>query len=214
MGHSPPEHPAPLPPLARLAAAALLACWVAPTRCPAVVAARPPGGGEPRVHAVARVPGPDIRSVLVLPVDPPPGDSPVTGRLRDALAARGIRAQVRPAPPDTSGRPAPAMLVGAARLAALAREAGADAVVAARATELSEVVEERPDAVARLPGLYVAVPGETRTRASVVLAMRAVDRRGRVVYEATATFRPAGLTLDEALDRVIAALLDRWLGQR
>jgi len=218
MGHSPPEHPAPLPPLARLAAAALLACWVAPTRCPAVVAARPPGGGEPRVYAVARVPGPDIRSVLVLPVDPPPGDppgdSPVTGRLRNALAARGIRARVRPAPPDASGRPTPAMLVGAARLAALAREAGADAVVAARAAELSEVVEERPDAVARLPGLYVAVPGESRTRASVVLAMRAVDRRGRVVYEATATFRPAGLTLDEALDRVIAALLDRWLGQR
>ncbi len=218
MDHSPAARPAPLFRLARLAAVALLVAWGAPARCPAVVAAHPAGDGEPRVHAVVRVPGPDIRSVVVLPVDPPPGaplgESPVTGRLRDALAARGIRARVRPPPPDASGRPTPAMLVGAARLAALAREAGADAVVTARAAELAETAEKRPDAVARLPGLYVAVPGRIRTRASVVLSVRAVDRRGRVVYEATATFRPSGLTLDEALDRVIAALLDRWPGQR
>lgn len=218
MDHRSPLRPAFLCRTARLAAVAVLACWMAPARCPAVVDARPAGGGQPRVHAVVRGDGSAVRSVVLLPVDPPPGsppgESPVTGRLRDALAARGVRARVQPSPPDASGRPTPAMLVGTPRLAALAREAGADAAVAARATELSETVEGRPDAVARLPGLYVAVPGETRTRASVVLAMRAVDRRGRVVYEAAATFRAAGLTLDEALDRVIAALLDRWLGQR
>ncbi len=198
------------------AAGALVVVFLAAVPAAAVVQASRADGDRVAVHSTLRQSPADLSLVGLLPFQGPPRDDAsgdlATDLLRRELTRRGLRVAVLPLPPDAGGTPIPAPLVSPARAAALAREAGAGAVITGRLQGFDVESSSRPAVLAPRAGALAAVPAEVRVRTRVKLTLRVLDAdTGAVMYEASARIGPVmGRSPEDVLSHALSAAVSPW----
>ncbi len=198
------------------AAGALAVVLLTALPAAAVVQASRAGDDRVAVQSTLRQRPAGLVRVGLLPLQGPPRDDAsgglATDLLRRELERRGLRVAVLPLPPDAGGTPIPAPLVSPARAAALAREAGAGAVITGRLQGFDVETSARPAVLAPRAGALVALPGENRVRTRVKLTLRVFDvDTGAVMYEASARAGPVvGRAAEDVLRRALSAAVAPW----